>query len=156
MPGSVVNDDDHLGMALSRVGSGHIVQMSHKGHLKPPGFALSGLLFDPSRLFQQPGGQFATGDIKGGVAIDQILMVPGPDRGSMPLDPEGGPTGRREGKARFILTEQHTLAELGCFLTRRSPLGRFVACRGRLGGKDKWAGRAESDETDRSLAWRCV
>jgi len=69
MPGGIVNDDDHLGIALSWIGSGHIVHMSRKGHLKPPGFTLSGLLFDPSRLFQQPGGQFATGDIEGGVAV---------------------------------------------------------------------------------------
>ena len=104
MPRGIVNDDHHLGMALRRVGSGNIMQMSHKGHLEPSGFALTGLPFDPSGLFQQSGGEFATRDIEGGVAIDQILMVPGPDRGSMPLDPEGGPKGRREGKTRFVLT----------------------------------------------------
>ena len=47
MPGGIVNEDDHLGIGLSWIASGHIMQMSRKGHLKAPGFALSGLLFDP-------------------------------------------------------------------------------------------------------------
>lgn len=51
MPRGIVYEDDHLRMGLSWVGSGNIMQMSHKGHLKPPGFALAALLFDPSGLF---------------------------------------------------------------------------------------------------------
>jgi hypothetical protein len=70
MPRSIVNDDHHVGMALSRVGSGNIMQRSRKGHLEPSGLALPGLLLDSSRLFQQPSRQFTTGDIEGGVAID--------------------------------------------------------------------------------------
>jgi hypothetical protein len=74
MPGGIVNDDNHVGMALSRVGSSNIVQMSHKGHLEPTSFALTGLPFDPSGLFQQSGGQFTTRDIEGGVAVNQIFI----------------------------------------------------------------------------------
>ena len=132
MPGGIVNDDDHLRVDLSRVGPGNIVQMSRKGHLKPPRFALPGLLLDPSRLFHQPGGQCALGDIEGRVAIHQILIVPGPHHRPMPFDAQGGTKGWGQRKARFILTEQHTLAELGFFLTLQSPLGRFVAGVGRL------------------------
>jgi hypothetical protein len=137
MPRGIVNDDHHFGGGLSRVGSGNIVYMSHKSHLEPTGFALTRLPLDSSRLFQQPGGQFATGGIEGGVTLHQILIVPGPHPGPMPLDSEGGAKGRGQRKACFILTEQHALAEFGFFLTRRSPLGRFVAFAGRLGGIDR-------------------
>src|SRR5688500_19619504 len=132
MPRRIVYDDDHVRMALCRVGSGHIVQMSRKGHLEPSRFALTGLPFDPSGLFQQSGGEFATGDIEGGVAIHHILIIPGPYHRPMPFDPEGSSKRWGQWKARFILTEQHALAELGFFLTRRSLLEPFVACRGRL------------------------
>ena len=74
----------------------------------------------------------------------------------MPLDPEGGAKGWSQRKARFILTEQHTLAELGFFLTRRCPPGPFVACPDRLGGSDTWADRVESDDADKNPAWRCA
>ena len=132
MPGGIVNDDDHLGIALSWIGSGHLVHMSRKGRLKSSGFALSGLLFDPSGLFQQPGGQFATRDIEGGVAVNQIFIVPRPDHRPLPLDTQSSPKRRGQRKAGFILTEQHTLAELGFFLMPRSLLEQFVAFVGRL------------------------
>lgn len=116
MPRRIVNGDDDLVPGVSRVRPRNITQMRGEGELEAARFTLSGALYTLGRLFHQPGGQFASDDIQGGITIHHVLVIPRPHRGAMPFDAQRCAEGRGQGKAGFILAQEDTGPGVGFFL----------------------------------------
>jgi hypothetical protein len=91
--------------------------MGDKSRLQPLLFAVPGLGFAPRRLLEQTRRQLPRHQIKCRKTIDLILIIPGPHHGPVPLYTEGGVERRDEGKAGFVLAQQHALPFLRFFLT---------------------------------------
>src|SRR4029453_19214525 len=121
MPGGLVDHDDHPRVVDGRVGPGHLPQMRRKAHLE---MALLGgpWLLARVRPLDQTRRQAATDEIQGPKDVERVVTIEVADQGPVAFDAQSGAQRRDQGKAGFILAQQHEFPCGGFFFYAREVL----------------------------------
>jgi hypothetical protein len=118
MPGCLIHRDDHLGIRTGRRGARHIPEVRCKRHVQALLCALARLGFAARGLLEQARRQLPRHPMERRHTLDLVLVIPRADGGAMPLHPARGPSRRHQGKAGFVLAQQHARPGLGFFFYR--------------------------------------